>query len=397
MKRLVDRAEALRTVTELLSITGESGHESAVAQFVRDELARLGLSPKRITTDRANEQIPFETETGNLIAELPGRGSLSSSGPRLFCAHMDTVSLAVGARAVRRGRSIVARDETALGADDRAGVAVLLAAARSLLRGRPDHAPVVLLFTVCEEAGLWGARFAPAALVRRCAMGFSYDGGDPAELDVAAPSSDKYSIEIEGLASHAGAHPERGVSAALVFAEAVSRLRRGGWLGKIVKGRESGTANIGTVSGGLATNIVMPSLRAGGEARSYSERFLDRIGAEFERQFVRAAASVRNASGRHARVRFRRERIYSAFELGPDSPPVRAAVRAAKSLGLRPRLVRQFGGLDANWLNAKGLPTVTLGSGAHSPHQVGERLDIGEYLLACEMAVRLATDDRADA
>jgi tripeptide aminopeptidase len=66
------------------------------------------------------------------------------------------------------------------------------------------------------------------------------------------------------------------------------------------------------------------------------------------------------------------------------------AERALESVGLKPVSKRQFGGLDANWLNAHGLPTVTLGAGGHNQHAITEYLDVREHLVACEMALRLS-------
>ncbi len=392
MKRpasLVKESEAIRTVMALLKIEGVTGKESAVARFIESELKKAGVPARNIRTDRAHRRFPFPAETGNVIAEIAGRGSRAKNKPILFCAHMDTVAIAAGARPVRKGSFIVPKGKTALGADDRSGCAVLLVLAKTLKRLKTDHPPLVLLFTAAEETGLWGARFVDARALKKCAMGFSYDGGDPAELTVAAPSSDVFTIEIEGAASHAGVHPEKGISAATVFARAVAKLDKGGWLGKIRKGRELGTSNIGVVEGGAATNIVMPSLKAKGEARSYSGAFLDRITGTIRKEFERAASRVKNDRGRRARVKLTRTPIYRAFDLGDDSPVVNAAKRAAKAVGLKARPKRQFGGLDANWLNAH-CPVVTLGTGAHDPHQPGEKLDVKQYLLGCEMAVRLA-------
>ena len=67
------------------------------------------------------------------------------------------------------------------------------------------------------------------------------------------------------------------------------------------------------------------------------------------------------------------------------------SVAAAKHLGLKPRLLAADGGLDANHLNARGIPTITLGAGQHSPHTVDEWISVGEYLDGCRLALRLAT------
>jgi tripeptide aminopeptidase len=391
MARIVDESDSVRTVMNLLRIEGTTGRELAVVRHLRSELLRAGVAVSRIRMDRAFRRFPMPAQAGNLMADIPGRGALAGAEPRLFCAHMDTVGLAAGARPRRRGRRIVAAGRTALGADDRSGCGVLLTLARTLRRTKADHRPLVLLFTAAEETGLWGSRYAEARLLKKCEMGFSYDGGDPAELVVAAPSSDKFTVVVRGRASHAGVHPEKGVSAAAVFAEAHSRLADAGWLGRVDKGRQEGTANIGMVRGGEATNVVMAELRAEGEARSYSARFLTMILKKIRSEFERAAKRRRSSDGRRARVSFARQSIYRTFDLGEGSPVVAEAARAVKAAGLRPKTVRQFGGLDANWLNAHGLPTVTLGTGAHDPHQVGEWLDVREYVKGCEVAVRLAT------
>jgi len=49
------------------------------------------------------------------------------------------------------------------------------------------------------------------------------------------------------------------------------------------------------------------------------------------------------------------------------------------------------GGLDANHLTARGVPTVTLGAGQHSPHTVDEYVVVEEYLDGCRLAVAVAT------
>ena len=73
-----------------------------------------------------------------------------------------------------------------------------------------------------------------------------------------------------------------------------------------------------------------------------------------------------------------------------NEPAVKAAQAAVKALGLKPKLDVIDGGLDANYLNAKGIPTVTLGAGQHHPHTVDEYADIKEYYTGCELAVQIA-------
>ena len=67
------------------------------------------------------------------------------------------------------------------------------------------------------------------------------------------------------------------------------------------------------------------------------------------------------------------------------------AARAIRSLGLQPELLTTQGALDANWLNARGIPVATLGAGQVAGHSLDERLDIDQFLTGCRVALRLAT------
>lgn len=388
MKRIVDEKRALSLVMDLLKIEGPSGGEKKVARRLTAELVKAGVPRRSIRFDGAAKRTGGEV--GNLIAEVPGRGELAGAKRRLFAAHMDTVATAVGARPLRRGNRIVPKGDTALGADNRAGVCAILSMIRTLHGRKLPHPPLVLLFTVSEEAGLLGARQAQKSLLKKCAMGFNYDGSDPAEFVIGAPSYDELVVEVTGVAAHAGQNPRKGVSAAVVFAKAVSELEKNGWLGKIKKARRQATSNIGLVEGGVANNIVMPNLRAKCEIRCYNDYFLDRVEYAFRRAFGGAAKGTRNAEGRRARVSLKEKRIFNTFSLSPGSEAVRVALEAARSLGLEGKLTAIFGGLDANWFNAAGLPTVTLGGGGRNAHSTSEYLDVRQYLNACEMAVRLS-------
>jgi len=385
------RGEALDVLMTLLRVDNPSGREGKIARTVRALLRDAGVPARHIRFDDANRRIPGGGEVGNLVVRLPGAGSLAKAPRRLFAAHLDSVPLALGVRPVLRGNRIRPAGKTALGADDRAGVSALVTALRRLWRSGREHPPVTFLFTVQEEGGLRGAHYCRTAGLGRPALGFSYDSSDPGMLVIGAPSSDVFTIRVRGRAAHAGVHPEDGVSATAIFASAAWELVRKGWFGRVRKGQRTGVANIGTVSGAGATNIVTELVEARGEARSHDERFLARIVDEYRRTFERAARNVRSVSGRTGKIEFRKERVYAAFRLAERAPVVREAVRALAVCGIRrPEMNIQFGGLDANWLNAHGIPTVTLGCGQHGMHSLEEYLDVREFLLGCRVAGELA-------
>jgi len=389
MKRdgLIDEPRSVKHLMDLLAIAGLSGRERKVAEAVKSKLRAAGCKPSWMRYDQVHRRIPGDFETGNLIVKLPGT---VAGRRRLFLGHMDTVPLCVGAVPVRKGRRIVSRANTALGGDNRTAVACLVTMVEALLKHGLPHPPLTVLFTVGEEVGLWGARLVKLADLGRPRMGFNIDSGVPAELIVGALGADRWVVHVRGKSSHAGVHPEHGISATLIASRAITQVAARGFFGRIRKGRQRGSSNVGRIEGGQADNQVTQSVQITGESRSHDPQFVRRINEEFRKAFERAAKSVTNHRGRHGSARFRATTSYAPFKLDPKSEVVAQARAAARSIGLRPKLISADGGLDANWLNARGLPTVTFGAGQHSPHTEEEYVDLREYLDGCRLAVALA-------
>jgi tripeptide aminopeptidase len=415
-------AESL--VLDLLAISGPSGREEEVMQFIARQLREAGAPEAAIRFDAAPSAtggvrkgdsvrkgdrsnlcaapfgpfrqigpVPFSHaggETGNLVLRLPGT---RRDKRRLLMAHVDTVPLCQGARPVRRGQYIVPADKrTALGADDRAGSAVVLAAATEILRRGLPHPPLCFLWTVQEEVGLHGARYARLGLLGRPQLAFNFDGGEAQKLTVGATGGYRMEIHVRGRASHAGVVPEKGISAIAIAALAISRLHSDGWHGRIEKNGRMGTSNVGVIRGGEATNIVTPEVELRAEARSHDPVFRRRIVRAIEQAFDQAARAVRNVEGDCGEVEIDGHLDYEAFRLADDEPCVLAAEEAVRHCVGTPLRAISNGGLDANWMTARGIPTVTLGCGQENVHTTAERLNLPEFRRACQVALRLATD-----
>ena len=387
MKPLNESA-AIKRVMDLIAIPGGSGKEADVATWITLQLQQAGVPAEAFFTDTAHKKSPAGGNTGNLIVRLKG----TRRGPRrLLMAHMDTVPLAVGAVPVLDGDWIRPKSpSTALGGDNRGGCAVVLTAILEILQQQSDYPPITLLFTVQEETGLRGARFLSTTKLGRPELCFNWDGREPASLVIGAVGASNLTIRIQGIASHAGAHPERGVNAAIVAATALASLRKSGWHGLVRKGRSRGASNLGVIRGGDATNVVMPLVELEAEARSHDSQFRQQIVAAWAAAFQAAASSITNADGHTGSLEFHEEIRYEPFRLDPASPCVHAAQQAARTAGSEPRLQICDGGLDANWMALHGCPTVTLGCGQHDIHTVKERLNIPQYLEACRIAINAA-------
>ena len=100
---------------------------------------------------------------------------------------------------------------------------------------------------------------------------------------------------------------------------------------------------------------------------------------------------MQSSLGGCGKVQIRGPLDYEAFRLPDDDPSVLAAEAAIRALGGHPVRLVSNGGLDANWMSARGIPTVTLGCGQANAHTTSERLDLDEFQRACRLALRLAT------
>ena len=239
-----------------------------------------------------------------MFVDLPG----TRKGPRLlFATHLDTVPLCAGAKPKREGDRIVSDGTTALGGDNRTGCAVLVTLVETLLKHKLPHPPITLFFTVREESGIQGTRDLDPKDLDGATMCFNVDSRLAAELITGAVGQEYWDVDIKGKASHAGVAPEKGISAILVAAMALTEARRAGWFGKVVKPEGNGTSNAGIFGGkdgkpaGDATNVVTDYVHIKGEARSPEANFAATISDGFP-PGVRKGAS-RNQGRRWTRRR----------------------------------------------------------------------------------------------
>ena len=380
---------ALRLAMELMRIPGPSGEEAEVSAAIIAHLREAGLDEQRIKQDSAHRQTRIAGQVGNLVVSLPG----TVRGPRrMLSAHLDTVPICVGSRPKREGNLVVAASaKTGLGADNRAGCAVLLSTLLQILEQQLPHPPLTFCWFVQEEVGLQGVRSSNQKLWSKPQFAFNWDGGSASKLTLGATGAYRMRITVTGRASHAGVAPERGVSAIAIAGLAIADLQQRGWHGLVQKDGIRGTSNIGVIEGGLATNVITDHVTLRAEARSHDPAFRQRILAEIENAFRRAASEVRNVDGQPGEVQIESTLDYESFLLSAEEPCVRIAAAAIRAIGKEPEQVVSSGGLDANWMTAFGVPTVSLGCGQLNQHMTTEALDIEQFFSACRIALQIAS------
>ena len=365
------------TFARLCAITSPSGSEREVADYLKAELGAMGVE---VAEDDSAARLGGDC--GNLFARV---------GPTdvpqlLMCAHMDTVGDSRPVRPVFRDGGWESDDDTILGADNKAAVAVILELARRVaVEGSP--AGVELCFTVREEQALRGAYEVDTGRFE-ATMGYVFDHATPiGEVIAASPTYVQWEAVLAGRAAHAGISPEEGRNAIVAAARAISRIPSG-------RIDSATTANVASVAGGTAThgtNIVAPDCRVTGEARSLEDGVAERLADEVVEAFHDAA----NEPDCSCDVDVTLERSFEGYRVDPEEPGARVAIAALEACGHQPRLVESGGGSDANAFRSAGLAVVNVANGTERPHMPDERVSAQALEQMLDVALALADQTAA--
>jgi tripeptide aminopeptidase len=361
---MINEKRLIESFMELVRMDSISREERNIADFLIEKLENLGLE---VIVDQAGEKAG--ANSGNIIAKLNGNTKVAT--PIMFAAHMDTVVPGKNINPLREGEKIISTGETILGADDKAGIAAVLEALHLIRENNILYGDIEILFTICEEVGLCGAKNLDVSQLK-AQIGFILDaGGQVGQIIISAPSQNSLDFTIRGKSAHAGTNPEEGINAIQVAGVALSRMK----LGRI---DEETTANIGIISGGKATNIIPDEVILKGEVRSRNEGKLEKYTKELKKITEDTAQEFK------ARAEVKINREYHCYNLSPDDQVVKIARKAAKDIGLQSLLRPSGGGSDANVFNKKGLPSVVLAVGMEKVHTIEEYILIKELKNATE-------------
>ncbi|OGC22088.1 hypothetical protein A2291_07060 [candidate division WOR-1 bacterium RIFOXYB2_FULL_42_35] len=357
---MLNKNRLLKRFLAYVKIASHSGEEQAFAAQVTKDLKQLGLKPS-------------QDKIGNIFVQI--KGSVPGTHEILLNAHLDTVSPGKNIKPVVKKGAVFSNGKTILGADNKAGVAAIMEALCVLKENKLPHGDILVLFTIQEETGLLGSRQLDHRKIK-ARYGFVFDGGSPQLIHNAAPSQKNIEAWVHGKAAHAGVHPDKGISAIKVAAEAITRMN----LGRI--DRET-TANIGIIQGGKATNIIPDKVYLKGEARSRTPHKLTKQ-LKHMVECLQAAAKKQKA-----KVKIKIETIYPAFHIPAADPILKIVTRAVNKLGLKEVVKASGGGSDANIFNQHGVKSLILGVGAHNLHGVKEKLVIKEFIQGTGLILEL--------
>ncbi len=368
-----------------------------LSRLLVDELHAIGLTDAALT------------EHGYVLATLPGAAGAPVIG---LIAHVDTTPETPGGGvepivheaydgapivlpgdpsqvldpaeepelAARVGHDIVTSDGTTLlGADDKAGVAEIMAALEYLAaHPEPAHATVRVAFTVDEEVGRGAQHFDLDEFGAE--VGYTLDGSGLGELEIETFSARAVRITIRGRGAHPGSAKGKLVNSVKLAADLIAALPRDALSPETTDGRE-GFVHPSRISGSVEETVVALIVRDHDDGKLEEHTALvRRLAAELEAREPRARVTVEATD------------TYSNMRAAIDRHPrvVAAAEEAIRRVGVEPVRSMIRGGTDGAVLSAMGLPTPNIFTGGQNYHSLREWASVQDMAAAAATVVELA-------
>ena len=289
---------------------------------------------------------------------------------------MDTIQSTKNLKHVIKDGIISSDGTTILGGDNRSGLAVVLEILNVLIEQSIQHGPIEVLFNVCEEAGMFGAKYLKRSDLESD-YGFVFDcQASPGSYIVEAPGASSFIAKFHGKSAHAAVSPEKGINAIQIASNAISQLKLGRW-------DQTGMLNIGTIEGGTSINVIPDMVEVTGETRNSDKEKLH-IQIEYIRNaFENTAADL----GGTVELKFVEK--YGGYKFEEDAPVILAARRGISAAGYEPKPISYPGGSDANILNNNGITALNLGVGFKNAHSFQEYISVQDLTSATEIGLNV--------
>ncbi len=363
-------ARSFKTLAEIDSVSKEEGE---IARKLAGILQDMGAD---VFFDDAGSKLGGDT--GNLIAKFKGN---VSADPLFFSGHMDTVEPGRGVKVIFSDGVFTSDGTTILGSDDKSALAIILEVMETVLEKKLHHPPIEIVFTICEEIGLLGAKAFDLSLLDS-KSGYILDSTETEGIVTKAPFANKIKIKVFGKDAHAGAAPENGINAISVASRAIAGID----LGRI---DHETTCNLGKIKGGKATNIIPDFVAVDGEARSHDETKLNNITDKIVKAFNDAADFFRTDNNVLPRIEAVVEQDFPGTNIPEDHEIVKLARRAAENLGKKMECMTIGGGADANIFFGKGVVAGVLGTGMTDVHTIRESIKLEDMKNTAELLLEI--------
>ena len=273
---------------------------------------------------------------------------------------------------------VTASGTTLLGADDKAGISIMMTAARQLLEGGHRHGPVRIAFTPDEEIARGVDPDLPKDL--GCDFAYTFDGGDLGELTYESFSADGAKITVTGISIHPGWATGKMVNATTLAAQIVALLPHATMAPETTAGRD-GFIHVTGMQGGSDEMVLTLILRD-----------FERDGLAQKGDILRKICDAVQATEPRARItceitpQYRNMRYW----LEEDMAPVDLAFAAARKIGVEPVSTPIRGGTDGSRLTELGVPTPNLWCGMQNMHGPLEWVSVQDMAKGAELMLAIA-------
>jgi len=279
-----------------------------------------------------------------------------------------------------KGKTLITSDGTTLlGADDKAGIAVIMTAVAHLLANpQIKHGPIRVVFTGDEEVGRGTDKIDINKINATCA--YTLDGEGQGEIENETFSADLATVTITGVNIHPGLATGRMVNAIRLAGQFLSRLP---WhrLAPETTAKRDGFLHPYTIEGGVPEVKIKILLRSFVTAELAEQaKLLETIAATLAAEHPKAKVQVE--------VKKQYRNMIEALAKEPRA--VKLAEAAIKRVGITPKFASIRGGTDGSRLSEAGLPTPNLSTGMHNFHSPLEFACLEEMETAVKVLIELA-------
>ncbi|MGL4383278.1 MAG: M20/M25/M40 family metallo-hydrolase [Bacilli bacterium] len=353
---MINKQRLFSYLEDLVQLNSPSLDESKVISYLSNTLTQLGYE---IILDHS------PLNSSNILVNLNFDSQLQ---PILLSAHMDCIEANPNI-ILKYDKHLLKTDgHSILGADDKAGIALILEILTLIKQHQITTRPIQVLFTFGEELGMLGSNsFNYKKIKAEYALVFD-SSGDVANIINEAYAIEELEIKITGKKAHAGHNPQDGVSAIMIAAKAINNMN-------LLASVKHVKSNIGMINGGQATNVVCDEVTLKAEVRSLSTTLLQQQTNHILDCLNEACIYYGGSYSYHL------NRCNNAFTIASDDPFVVAIKQAFLDNNIVATLVSSAGGSDANVYNEKGIKSLNLACGYYHNHSYKEYQDLEQLAV----------------
>ncbi|MGN0371669.1 MAG: M20/M25/M40 family metallo-hydrolase [Enterocloster sp.] len=317
---------------------------------MEQELTALGIPFER--QELGNEVV---TDGWNILARVPGK---AKKKPFLFVFHLDTAAPGNHVEACVENGRIRSRGNSVLGADGKLAIALVMEAISRLREEGELNRPIEMLFTVCQEMGLQGARYADYSGIES-EEALVIDHYVTGEVLMQTPARMNFNVELIGRAAHVIRSEEPGVNALMTAVEIIHQIPTG-WINEDLR------INVFDLVSLSPFNAIPKYARFDVEVRCFGQKTLKKA-----REDIRRIAET-TAEQMGCKCNLREELSVPEADFSGNTDMLKRLETIYQKTGIPMVPARSFGVLDATWTSQLGIRTVPLGLNIFHSHSTRE-------------------------